>query len=110
MWEIVQIPEFSDWFDSLDEDAREDILSSVLVLENIGPILGRPRVDTIKGSKIKNLKELRVQSNGRPFRILFFFDPYKRAILLIGGNKQNDKLFYEKKIAEAEKLYKKYFS
>lgn len=110
MWEVIQTAEFKEWYDDLEEDAREDILSSILILQNTGPILGRPRVDTLKGSKIKNLKELRVQSNGRPFRIFFLFDQKKNIVLLTGGNKQNDKNFYKRKIFESEKIYKEYFS
>lgn len=78
-------------------------------MREFGPSLGRPKVDTLKGSKIKNLKELRVQSKGRPFRVLFFFDTAQNAVLLLGGNKQNRKKFYEKNIKLAEKLFDKYF-
>ena len=56
MWEVIQTTEFKEWYDDLDEDAMEDILSSIIILQNTGPILGRPKVDTLKGSKIKNLK------------------------------------------------------
>ena len=110
MWEVIQTSNFKEWYDDLDEDAKEDILSSIIILQNTGPILGRPKVDTLKGSKIKNLKELRVQSNGRPFRIFFLFDSKKNIVLLTGGNKQNDKSFYKRKILESEKIYKEYFS
>ena len=110
MWEVIQTNDFKEWYDDLDEDAKEDFLSSIIVLQNTGPILGRPKVDTLKGSKIKNLKELRVQSNGRPFRIFFLFDSKKNIVLLTGGNKQNDKSFYKRKILESEKIYKEYFS
>jgi hypothetical protein len=109
MWEVIQTVEFKEWYDDLDEDAKEDILSSVIILQNSGPVLGRPKVDTLKGSKIKNLKELRVQSNGRPFRIFFLFDSKKNIVLLNGGNKRNDKSFYKRKILESEKIYKEYF-
>ena len=77
MWKIVQSPEFGIWFtssDELDENAREDIVALVRVLQNIGPVLGRPYVDSVQGSRLSNLKELRVQSKGRPFRIFFAFD------------------------------------
>ena len=74
------------------------------VLETYGPQLGRPLVDTVKGSRHKNMKELRVQSLGRPFRIFFAFDPKRQAVLLIGGNKTGDKTFYETMIRKADKL------
>jgi hypothetical protein len=67
-----------------------------------GPLLGRPYVDTLKGSKYPNLKELRVQYKGEPWRILFAFDPIRQAIVLVGGNKTGDKRWYEKNIPIAE--------
>lgn len=54
------------------------------------------------------MKELRVQSSGNPFRIFFAFDPIRRAILIIGGNKKGDKRFYEKLIPITDKLFEKY--
>ena len=104
-WTIVQTKAFEEWFISVDEPAKEDIRSSVRILSEIGPGLGRPHVDTISGSSIKNLKELRVQSNGRPFRIFFVFDPKRNGVLLIGGNKEGNDRFYNILIPEAEKLY-----
>ena len=80
----------------------------MLVLERVGPGLGRPRVDTLKGSRYTNLKELRVQSNGRPFRILFVFDPVRNAVLLIGGDKSGRKRFYDTMIPLAERIYREY--
>ena len=80
----------------------------MLVLKELGPNLGRPYVDTINGSKFKNMKELRVQCKNRPFRIFFAFDPKRNAILLVGGNKANKKRFYEEMIPLADHLFKKY--
>ena len=51
------------------------------------------------------MKELRVQSNGRPFRILYAFDPNRRAIALVGGNKQSDSRFYKRMIPLADRLF-----
>ena len=99
MFEIIISDEFGDWFKDLDSQAKKDIFASIETLKNFGPSLG---------SKINNLKELRVRSIGRPFRILFLFDPKKRAFLLIGGNKANDKKFYKKLIAKAEIIYSNY--
>jgi hypothetical protein len=88
MWEIRWTDEFGKWIisDSVDAAAREDIRAGLLVLRELGPRLGRPMADTLKGSKHANMKELRVQSKGRPFRIFYAFDPDRRAILRIGGN------------------------
>ena len=78
------------------------------VLKRTGPNLGRPYVDSVKGSRHENMKELRVQSKGRPFRIFFAFDPLRRAVLLIGGNKTGDKRFYVRMIPIADVLYDDY--
>lgn len=108
MWDVLNTDPFTEWFDALDVEAQMSIVEVVRVLQEFGPRLGRPFVDTLKESKLINLKELRVQSKGRPFRILFIFDPKRNAVLLIGGNKQGDKRFYKKMIPLAEKIYEEY--
>ncbi len=70
--------------------------------------MGRPYVDTVKGSAFTNMKELRVQHDGNPYRILFAFDPQRQAVLLIGGNKRGDKRWYEKSISVADKRFAEY--
>lgn len=108
MWKILQTDEFGAWFSMQDSDAQENIYATIDILRNEGPALGRPKVDTLQNTRYSNLKELRVQSKGRPFRIIFAFDPKRNAVLLIGGNKQGDKNFYKKIIPIAEKLYREY--
>ncbi len=75
------------------------------LLEELGPALSRPYADTMKGSQFNNMKELRVQYKSKPCRILYAFDPGRVAILLIGGNKSNDKLWYETFLPVADKLF-----
>ncbi len=108
MREIIQTGEFSDWYQSLDADAQEHIYQYMEVLKEYGPKLGRPYVDTVKGSAYSNMKELRVQSKGRPFRIFFAFDPKRNAVLLIGGNKKGDTRFYKTMIPISDRLYSEY--
>ena len=105
MWAIERTERVAEWIMGLDEDAKEAIFTSLLILREIGPSLGRPHVDAIKESRHKNMKELRVQNKQRLFRILFVFDPDRKAILLIGGDKRGDKRFYEKMIPLADSLY-----
>jgi hypothetical protein len=107
MWKILQTGEFGSWFLTLDSVAKEDIYSAIELLKQEGPALGRPRVDTLQNTNYPNLKELRVQSAGRPFRIIFAFDPKRNSVILIGGNKGN-KNFYKKMIPIAEKLYEEH--
>lgn len=105
MWEIEFTDEFEAWWNSLTVTEQEDVDASVRLLEESGPALGRPHVDTIKRSRHAHMKELRTQSSGSPIRTLFAFDPRRTAILLIGGDKTGDNRFYERMIPRADKLY-----
>jgi hypothetical protein len=108
MWIIDRTEEIAEMIKKLDEDAKEAILKCLLILQEIGPSLGRPYVDTINESKHKNMKELRIQNRQRLFRILFAFDPDRKAILLIGGDKRGEKRFYQKMIPIADALFDKH--
>ena len=104
-WEILFHSEFEEWFDEQEAPLREAIASVLDVLEEEGPLLGRPYVDTIKESKFPNMKELRVQHQGRPWRVLFAFDPKRQAILLVGGDKGGEKRWYKESIPIAERRF-----
>jgi hypothetical protein len=108
MWRVEFTDEFGAWWESLDESVQDATDSAVNVLQGAGPSLGRPHVDTLKGSKHANLKELRVQCGGKPYRIFFAFDPRRVAIILIGGCKAGDQRFYARMIPVADKLYDVY--
>lgn len=87
---------------------RISISSYAKLLAQMGPALGRPHVDTLKGSRLKNLKELRVQYQGEPWRVLFVFDPRRQAVLLVGGCKQGNDRWYKEIIPLAEKRYQQH--
>lgn len=87
---------------------RDDIAVCVGLLEDQGPLLGFPHSSAIKGARHTHLRELRIQSKGRPLRIFYAFDPRRRAILLIGGDKTGDNRFYEKFVPLADKLYERH--
>jgi hypothetical protein len=88
VWE-VDVELVDDWLKALDIDTYDQVLAALTVLANVGPGLGRPLVDTVVGSRHNNMKELRPGSSGRSeVRILFAFDPKRRAILLVAGDKQ----------------------
>jgi hypothetical protein len=80
----------------------------VALLRERGPQLGRPYVDTVENSVFTNMKELRVQFRGDPWRILFAFDPARAAILLVGGNKRGDKRWYKKNLPIADERFKQH--
>lgn len=97
------------WYDGLDLKEAQATASAVATLERDGPVLGRPLVDTMKGSRIPNLKELRPKRHN--IRILFVFDPRRTAILLLGGSKTDDwQGWYDRNIPIAEGLYDEYLA
>lgn len=108
MWQVIFTDAFDAWFQGLDDEEQDSILHYLNVLKNKGSQLGRPYVDTLKGASLSNLKELRVQHQGKPYRLLFVFDPIRQAVMLCGGDKTGDKRFYQKMIPLAEEIYKQY--
>lgn len=102
MWTVLTRPNFIDWFKSLGSKDKISVRASLTLLEEKGPSLSRPHADTLEGSKLSNLKELRVQSGGKPIRVFFAFDPERQCVVLCGGDKSGDKRFYKKMIPVAE--------
>ena len=107
-WKIKTLPTFDDWFKSLSLPEKEDVLAGIYLLEDRGANLSRPYADTLKGSKFKNMKELRVQHKGKPYRIIYAFDPKRHGILILGGNKVGNDRWYKRNIPLADKLFKQY--
>ena len=96
---------FRDWLYEQEEDVQDSIFAGIGLLKQEGPLLGRPYVDTLKGSQYPNLKELQVQHSGEPWRILFAFDTVRQAVVLVGGNKTGDARWYKKNIPIAERRF-----
>ncbi|MGN7211874.1 type II toxin-antitoxin system RelE/ParE family toxin [Brachybacterium paraconglomeratum] len=92
---------------ALDDDSREQVVAAVELLEEHGPHLGRPLVDTVSGSRHRRMQELRPGSSGSSeLRILFAFDPGRQAILLVAGDKSgNWKSWYRRNIPLADDLF-----
>ena len=86
-WKVEYTDQFGQWYRELDERSQDRVVAAVEILETQGPGLGRPFVDTVKGSRHANMKELRPR--GGSLRVLFAFDPRRMAVLLIGGDKTN---------------------
>jgi hypothetical protein len=107
-YQIELTEDCSEWILSLSDPEKEDILAVVGLLEELGPNLGYPYSSKINNSKYSRMRELRIQHQGKPYRILYAFDPRRRAILLIGGNKTGDKRWYKKMVPMADKLYTKH--
>ncbi|MCI5108557.1 MAG: type II toxin-antitoxin system RelE/ParE family toxin [Candidatus Pacebacteria bacterium] len=107
-WEVLFVDYFEKWISGESDDVQTEVVASVELLKDLGPQLGRPYADTLRGSKYRNLKELRVQVHGDPYRVLYIFDVKRRAILLLGGNKKGNDRWYKQQIPLAEKLYEEY--
>jgi hypothetical protein len=107
-WNIEITDEYMRWFAGLDEGQQDALRTDIEILEQLGPFLGRPYADSIKGSRHSNMKELRTMHDRRHLRTFFAFDPRRTAILLIGGDKTGVKSFYEKMISEADRLFDEY--
>lgn len=106
MWAIETTDVFDKWFDALDDTDRINVLASLLVLRQQGPLLPRPYADTVKGSSFTNMKELRIQSKGMPIRAFFAFDLERKGIVLCAGNKAgNEKRFYKEMIPLADQEF-----
>lgn len=109
-WEIKMSHQVLAWLESEPVDIRKRVDMVLVVLCDLGPNLGRPLVDSITGSRIGNLKELRVLSSSkRAVRILFCFTPNRNALLLIAGDKsRNWSNWYQSAIEQAEEIYERY--
>ena len=94
-------------FHALHEDVRTEILALSIVLEQFGPQLGRPRVDTLKGSRHANMKGLRFSAADGEWRVVFAFDRRRKAILLVAGDKSggSEKRFYRELIRKADERF-----
>jgi hypothetical protein len=102
VWEVEFTDQFEAWWETLSAEQQQGIDAAVRLLEERGPGLGRPLVDSVGGSRHRNMKELRVGT----IRVLFCFDPRRIAILLRGGDKRDRwQEFYEQMIPLADELF-----
>lgn len=104
IWTVETHPDFDPELDNLSLGVRRELRAAVLLLSRHGPQLGRPRVDTLKGSRHANMKELRFDAEGGVWRVAFAFDPQRKAILLVAGDKKgaNERRFYRNLIRFAD--------
>ncbi len=109
-WEIYVTDEVRDWITALDDASHRLVVQAIDILADRGPALGCPLADHVEHSSIQNLKELRPASAGRSeLRILFVFDPWRSAILLVAGDKAGSwKQWYREAIPRAEHLLEIY--
>lgn len=94
-------------FDALNETVQDELLAHAKLLEQFGPQLGRPRVDTLKGARHANMKELRFDADDGAWRVAFAFDPKRQAVFLVAGDKSggSEKRFYRQLVAKADQRF-----
>lgn len=107
-WSVEFDGEFESEFDEWSDPVKVELLARAKVLEQFGPALGRPHVDTLNRSEHANMKELRFTADNGVWRIAFAFDPDRKAILLCGGDKGgvNQKRFYRELIRVADRRFR----
>jgi hypothetical protein len=104
IWKVLFHEEFVPEFYALAQDVQDELLAHTKLLERFGPQLGRPRVDTLNGSRHSNMKELRFDAAGGVWRVAFAFDANRKAVLLICRDKSggSEKRFYRQLIEKAD--------
>ena len=108
-WEIEVTDEFKSWWNELSVQEQRDVTRVVEALEESGTDLPRQYSSSVLSSRHGHMRELRVQSGGRPIRIFYAFDPRRTAILLIGGRKTgHEQRFYRDHVRRADAIYDQY--
>jgi hypothetical protein len=109
-WTVIFHEEFEPEFDELPAEVQDELYAEAGFVERFGPETGRPHVDTLKGSDYANMKELRFEAADGEWRVAFAFDPKRRAVLLIAGDKTgvSEKKFYKRLIAKADERYERH--
>ncbi|MFZ4857103.1 MAG: type II toxin-antitoxin system RelE/ParE family toxin [Desulfuromonadaceae bacterium] len=110
LWNVIFEDEFDLEFQAMSEGLQNEMLAHALLLRDYGPTLGRPTVDTLKGSKHSNMKELRFNWLNGVWRIAFAFDPKRQAVLLAAIDKAgtHKQRAYKKLIATADNRFDRY--
>jgi len=107
-WDIEYTDGFESWREDLPAEGRIDVDTVVGLLEECGPNLPFPYSSGVNGSKHSHMRELRIQHQGRPLRVLYAFDPSRSAILLVGGDKTGNNRWYKTHVPIADRLYDEY--
>lgn len=107
VWDVEFEDAFEAEFLAFEQEVQDALLAVAKLLADYGPQLGRPYADTLKGSKHANMKELRFEATDGEWRAAFAFDPQRKAILLVAGDKSggSQKRFYRQLIATADRRY-----
>lgn len=105
VWDIEVTDVFERWWDSLSDSERQDVRAAIDLLEVRGPALRFPHCSAVVTSRHNQMRELRIQHQGRPYRVLYAFDPKRMALILLGGDKTGKDRWYEVNVPVADKLF-----
>lgn len=106
--DVEYTDDFEAWWNGLTLREQGDAAKVVDLLVVRGTALGSPQSSQVKSSRHPHMRELRIQSGGRPIRIFYAFDPRRTAILLIGGRKLEQERFYRQYVRRADTIYDRY--
>ena len=104
-WEVEYTDQFEDWWNSLSQDEQDSVDVVVRLLQERGPHLLFPYSSSVQGARHEHMRELRIQHAGRPYRVLYAFDPRRVALLLLGGDKTGADRWYEEAVPLADRIY-----
>jgi len=107
-WEVEFSDEFGQWWDGLTQAEQESVDFTVSLLQELGPALKMPHSSGVEMSRHSRMRELRVQHEGRPYRVLYAFDPRRVALLLIGSDKTGNDRWYEEHVPTADAIYERH--
>ena len=107
-WDVEGVDEFAEWFHSLSTEEQQSVARVVELLVEHGPVLPFPHSTGIESSRHSHMRELRIRHKGRPYRVLYAFDPRRSAILLLGGDKTGNENWYDQNVPKADAQYDDY--
>lgn len=108
-WEVEFSDEFGTWWHGLDPEEQVSVDAVVGLLEAKGPHLGFPYSSRVTTSRHTQMRQLRIQHRGEPYRVLYAFDRRRVAILLVGGRKTGDARWYNRMVPRADRLLDQHF-
>jgi hypothetical protein len=104
-WEVEFSDEFGEWWNQLAAAEQKSVDFTVSLLQDVGPVLRMPHSSGIEMSRHNHMRELRIQHEGRPYRVLYAFNPRRAAILLLGGDKTGNNRWYDDFVPRADAIY-----
>ena len=107
-WEVEFSKEFGAWWDSLTVAEQKSVDFTVSLLQEVGPTLKMPYSSGVERSRHRHMRELRIQHEGQPYRVLYAFDHRRVAMLLIGGDKTGNNRWYEEYVPLADSIYERH--